>query len=174
LRGEEKGGGGNATFPPPRKSKNRKIEKQQKWKKKTRTSTPRLSRGSPSLSPDLGSISVSLISKNNSDCGWIYVPSVEGADFTTLDRFKCPVCSAPKRRFSPYGGAAGKGVNDLKTRKERKAKLQGGGGGGGKEAGNRRASGEGVDSGDAGKLAAAVVGAIAIAGALYAVLNASL
>ena len=174
MRGEEKGGGGNATFPPPRKPKNRKIEKQQKRKKKTRTSTPRLSRGSPSLSPDLGSISVSLISKNNSDCGWIYVPSVEGADFTTLDRFKCPVCSAPKRRFSPYGGAAGKGVNDLKTRKERKAKLQGGGGGGGKEAGNRRASGEGVDSGDAGKLAAAVVGAIAIAGALYAVLNASL
>ena len=156
---------------------NRKIEKSKNnknGKKKTRTSTPRLSRGSPSLSPDLGSISVSLISKNNSDCGWIYVPSVEGADFTTLDRFKCPVCSAPKRRFSPYGGAAGKGVNDLKTRKERKAKLQGGGGGGGKEAGNRRASGEGVDSGDAGKLAAAVVGAIAIAGALYAVLNASL
>lgn len=150
--------------------KNRKTTKTEE---KIRTSTPRLSRGSPSLSPDLSSISVSLISKNNSDCGWIYVPSVEGADFTTLDRFKCPVCSAPKRRFSPYGGAAGKGVNDLKTRKERKAKLQGGGGGG-KEAGNRRASGEGVDSGDAGKLAAAVVGAIAIAGALYAVLNASL
>ena len=104
------------------------------------------------------------------------MPSVEGADFDKLDRFKCPVCSAPKRRFSPYAGAAGKGVNDLKTRKERKAKLQGGGGGGGggKEAGNRRASGEGVDSSDAGKLVGAVVGAVAEAGALYAVLNASL
>lgn len=101
------------------------------------------------------------------------MPSVEGADFDKLDRFKCPVCSAPKRRFSPYAGAAGKGVNDLKTRKERKAKLQGGGGGG-KEAGNRRASGEGVDSSDAGKLVAAIVGAVAVAGALYAVLNASL
>ena len=100
------------------------------------------------------------------------MPSVEGADFEKLERFKCPVCSAPKRRFSPYGGAAGKGVNDLKTRKERKAKLQGGGGG--KEAGNRRASGEGVDSSDAGKLLAAIVGAVAVAGALYAVLNASL
>ena len=99
---------------------------------------------------------------------------MEGADFEQLDRFKCPVCSAPKRRFSAYSGAAGKGVNDLKTRKDRKAKLQGGSGGGGKEAGNRRASGEGVDSGDAGKLVAAVVGAVAIAAALYAVLNASL
>ena len=78
------------------------------------------------------------------------MPSVEGADFEQLDRFKCPVCSAPKRRFSSYGGAAaGKGVNDMKNRQERKAKLQGGGGGG-KEAGNRRASGEGVDSGTPG------------------------
>lgn len=99
------------------------------------------------------------------------MPSVEGSDFEKLDRFKCPVCSAPKRRFSPYGGPAGKGVNDLQARKERKAKLKGGGG---KDAGNRRASGEGVDSSDAGKLVAAVVGAVAVAGALYAVLNASL
>ena len=102
------------------------------------------------------------------------MPSVEGTDFEKLDRFKCPVCSAPKRRFSSYvGTAAGKGVNDNKNRLERKAKLQGGGGGG-KEAGTRKASGEGVDSGDAGKLGAAIVGAVAVAGALYAVLNASL
>ena len=112
--------------------------------------------------------------KSTSDCGWIYVPSVEGTNFEDLDRFKCPVCSAPRRRFSPYGGAAsGKGVNDNKSRLERKAKLQGGGGGGAK-AGNRAATGEGVSSSDAGKLVAAIVGAVAVAGALYAVLNASL
>lgn len=107
-----------------------------------------------------------------SDCGWIYVPSVEGAPFESLDRFKCPVCSAPKRRFAPYAGAAGKGVNDLATRKARKAKLAGGGGSG-KDAGNRKASGEGIDSGDASKLVAGLVGGLVIVGGLYLALNAN-
>ena len=47
--------------------------------------------------------------------------------------YRCPVCSAPKRRFKPYAGGAGR--NDAKSMNARWEAMQGGrsgGGGGGK------------------------------------------
>lgn len=48
------------------------------------------------------------------------------------------------------------------------------GGGGGAALGGRRASGEGVDSSDTGKLAGFAVAAVVIAGALYFALNSAM
>ncbi|WCJ36362.1 Rubredoxin-like superfamily protein [Euphorbia peplus] len=56
------------------------------------------------------------------DCGYIY------NDRTPFekqpDKYFCPVCGAPKRRFRPYAPAVNKNVNETATRKERKAQLQ--------------------------------------------------
>ncbi|CAI5478008.1 unnamed protein product [Closterium sp. Yama58-4] len=61
------------------------------------------------------------------DCGYIYNSRTP---FEKLpDSYKCPVCSAPKRRFKPYAAPVARNANDLAVRKARKAELQGGGGG---------------------------------------------
>lgn len=65
------------------------------------------------------------------DCGYIY----DGSDgpFDKLpSSYKCPVCSAPKRRFKAYDGRSGK--NDSKSMNSRWEAMQAGGGGGGGEA----------------------------------------
>lgn len=57
------------------------------------------------------------------DCGYIYDGSTA---FEKLpNSYKCPVCSAPKRRFKPYAGRPG--GNDAKAMKARMAELKGGG-----------------------------------------------
>ncbi|CAI7743477.1 unnamed protein product [Closterium sp. NIES-53] len=62
------------------------------------------------------------------DCGYIYNSR---SPFEKLpDTYKCPVCSAPKRRFKPYAAPVSRNANDLAVRKQRKAELQGSGGGG--------------------------------------------
>ena len=58
------------------------------------------------------------------DCGYIYDGSTA---FEKLpNSYKCPVCSAPKRRFKPYAGRPG--GNDPKAMKARMAEIKGGGG----------------------------------------------
>ncbi len=70
--------------------------------------------------------------------------------------YRCPVCSAPKRRFKPYVGGAGR--NDAKSMNARYERMQSEGGG----------SGGKVDSGAF--LAAGVAAVAALAG-LYVYLN---
>lgn len=88
------------------------------------------------------------------DCGYIY------DDSTPFDKlpssYKCPVCSAPKRRFKVY---AGSGKNDPKSMKARMADIKANGG---------NASSSGGDSSSAAVIVG--VGAVALA-ALYFVLN---
>lgn len=56
------------------------------------------------------------------DCGFIYN---ERTPFEKLaDKYFCPVCGAPKRRFRAYEPAVSKNPNDKNVRKERKAQLQ--------------------------------------------------
>ncbi|KAJ3671801.1 hypothetical protein LUZ60_007880 [Juncus effusus] len=56
------------------------------------------------------------------DCGYIYN---ERAPFDKLpDKYFCPVCGAPKRRFRPYEPKVAKGANDQDIRKARKAELK--------------------------------------------------
>lgn len=56
------------------------------------------------------------------DCGYIE------ADFPRAvannPKYKCPVCNAPQRRFSPYNQPVSRNVNSTATRKSRKAELQ--------------------------------------------------
>ncbi|XP_077227206.1 rubredoxin-like superfamily protein [Tasmannia lanceolata] len=56
------------------------------------------------------------------DCGYIY------NDRTPFekqpDKYFCPVCGAPKRRFRAYEPAITKNANDTDVRKARKAELQ--------------------------------------------------
>ncbi|XP_065873884.1 uncharacterized protein [Euphorbia lathyris] len=56
------------------------------------------------------------------DCGYIY------NDRTPFekqpDKYFCPVCGAPKRRFRVYTPPVTKNANETATRKERKAQLQ--------------------------------------------------
>ncbi|CAI9113761.1 OLC1v1014430C1 [Oldenlandia corymbosa var. corymbosa] len=56
------------------------------------------------------------------DCGYIYN---DRTPFEKLpDKYFCPVCGAPKRRFKPYEPKVTKDANDLNVRKARKAELQ--------------------------------------------------
>ena len=70
---------------------------------------------------------------------------------------RCPVCSAPKRRFKPYTGGTGR--NDAKSMNARYDKLQRGEG---------LAKGGGGD--DSGLLVGVAAGAVALAG-LYLYLS---
>uniref|UniRef100_A0A2N9FMV7 Rubredoxin-like domain-containing protein n=1 Tax=Fagus sylvatica TaxID=28930 RepID=A0A2N9FMV7_FAGSY len=56
------------------------------------------------------------------DCGYIYS---DRTPFEKLpDKYFCPVCGAPKRRFRPYQPAVVKNANEKDVRKARKAELQ--------------------------------------------------
>ncbi|KAB1217550.1 putative rubredoxin [Morella rubra] len=56
------------------------------------------------------------------DCGYIYN---ERTPFEKLpDKYFCPVCGAPKRRFRPYAPAVAKDANETDIRKTRKAQIQ--------------------------------------------------
>ncbi|KAI5059494.1 hypothetical protein GOP47_0025813 [Adiantum capillus-veneris] len=57
------------------------------------------------------------------DCGYIYS---DRKPFDKLsDDYRCPVCSAPKRRFKPYDIPVASNANQLDVRKARKAQLKG-------------------------------------------------
>lgn len=59
------------------------------------------------------------------DCGYIEV------DFESQPKgYRCPVCSAPKKRFAVYKEPVNRNVNSTATRKARKEELQSGGSGG--------------------------------------------
>ncbi|XP_057995196.1 uncharacterized protein LOC110635207 isoform X2 [Hevea brasiliensis] len=56
------------------------------------------------------------------DCEYIYN---ERTPFEKLpDRYFCPVCGAPKRRFRPYAPSVTKNANETDVRKARKAQIQ--------------------------------------------------
>lgn len=56
------------------------------------------------------------------DCGYIYK---DRTPFEKLaDKYFCPVCGAPKRRFRPYAQPVGKNVNDTSVRKARKEEIK--------------------------------------------------
>ncbi|XP_076911499.1 uncharacterized protein LOC143569493 [Bidens hawaiensis] len=56
------------------------------------------------------------------DCGYIYN---DKTSFEKLpDKYFCPVCGAPKRRFREYTPAVTKNANATDVRKARKAELQ--------------------------------------------------
>ncbi|XP_010249256.1 PREDICTED: uncharacterized protein LOC104591875 [Nelumbo nucifera] len=56
------------------------------------------------------------------DCGYIYN---DRTPFEKLpDKYFCPVCGAPKRRFRTYEPAVTKNANDTDVRKARKAQIQ--------------------------------------------------
>ncbi|ERN06124.1 hypothetical protein AMTRI_Chr06g192680 [Amborella trichopoda] len=56
------------------------------------------------------------------DCGYIYN---DRTPFEKLpDKFLCPVCGAPKRRFRPYELSVAKNPNDTDVRKARKAQIK--------------------------------------------------
>ncbi|CAL9120497.1 unnamed protein product [Musa acuminata var. zebrina] len=56
------------------------------------------------------------------DCGYIYN---DRTPFEKLpDKYFCPVCGAPKRRFRAYEPAVAKNVNDTDVRKARKAQIK--------------------------------------------------
>ncbi|OIV98149.1 hypothetical protein TanjilG_12185 [Lupinus angustifolius] len=56
------------------------------------------------------------------DCGYIYN---ERTSFEKLpDKYFCPVCGAPKRRFRPYAPAVSKNANATDVRKSRKVEIQ--------------------------------------------------
>lgn len=56
------------------------------------------------------------------DCGYIYN---ERTPFAKLpDKYFCPVCGAPKRRFRAYQPPVTKDANSVDVRKQRKAQLQ--------------------------------------------------
>ncbi|KAA0057733.1 rubredoxin family protein [Cucumis melo var. makuwa] len=56
------------------------------------------------------------------DCGYIYN---DRTPFDKLpDKYFCPVCGAPKRRFRPYEQTVNKNDNEFDLRKARKAQIQ--------------------------------------------------
>ncbi|XP_038880713.1 uncharacterized protein LOC120072320 isoform X2 [Benincasa hispida] len=56
------------------------------------------------------------------DCGYIYN---DRTPFDKLpDKYFCPVCGAPKRRFRPYEQSVTKNANEFDVRKARKAEIQ--------------------------------------------------
>ncbi len=79
------------------------------------------------------------------------------ADSRTCFHCRCPICSAPKRRFKPYAGASGR--NDAKSMNKRYQEMQRGGG--------AAAASEGTN---AGLLVGLAAGAVVLAG-LYVALS---
>uniref|UniRef100_J3N8S1 Rubredoxin-like domain-containing protein n=2 Tax=Oryza brachyantha TaxID=4533 RepID=J3N8S1_ORYBR len=56
------------------------------------------------------------------DCGYIYS---DRTPFDKLpDKYFCPVCGAPKRRFKPYEPKVSKNANATDARKARKEQLK--------------------------------------------------
>ncbi|CAL9099231.1 unnamed protein product [Musa textilis] len=56
------------------------------------------------------------------DCGYIYN---DRTPFEKLpDKYFCPVCAAPKRRFRAYEPAVAKNANDTDVRKARKTQIK--------------------------------------------------
>ncbi|KAF8408515.1 hypothetical protein HHK36_007671 [Tetracentron sinense] len=56
------------------------------------------------------------------DCGYIYN---DKTPFEKVpDKYFCPVCGAPKRRFRPYEPTVTRNANETDVRKARKAQLQ--------------------------------------------------
>ncbi|KAL2242782.1 uncharacterized protein LOC105158286 [Sesamum indicum] len=56
------------------------------------------------------------------DCGYIYN---ERTPFEKLpDKYFCPVCGAPKRRFRPYAPTVTKDANNIDVRKARKEQIK--------------------------------------------------
>jgi rubredoxin len=56
------------------------------------------------------------------DCGYIYS---DRTPFDKLpDKYFCPVCGAPKRRFKPYEPKVAKNANATDARKARKEQLK--------------------------------------------------
>ncbi|XP_073274313.1 uncharacterized protein [Primulina huaijiensis] len=56
------------------------------------------------------------------DCGYIYS---DKTPFEKLpDKYFCPVCGAPKRRFKLYEPSVTKNANDTDVRKARKAQIK--------------------------------------------------
>ncbi|CAA0827317.1 Rubredoxin-like superfamily protein [Striga hermonthica] len=56
------------------------------------------------------------------DCGYIYN---DRTPFEKVpDKYFCPVCGAPKRRFRPYQPAVTKDANSTEVRKARKAQIK--------------------------------------------------
>ncbi|KAL5192259.1 Rubredoxin-1 [Glycine soja] len=56
------------------------------------------------------------------DCGYIYN---DRTPFEKLpDKFFCPVCGAPKRRFRPYAPTVARNANDKDVRKARKSEIK--------------------------------------------------
>ncbi|OIV97045.1 hypothetical protein TanjilG_11562 [Lupinus angustifolius] len=70
-------------------------------------------------------ISMRVASKDSyicRDCGYIYN---DRTAFDKLpDKYFCPVCGAPKRRFRPYAPPVTKNANAKDVRKARKAEIQ--------------------------------------------------
>ncbi|MCL7034870.1 hypothetical protein MKW94_011889 [Papaver nudicaule] len=56
------------------------------------------------------------------DCGYIYQDRIPFEK--QPDKYFCPVCAAPKRRFRVYEPPVSKNANATDTRKARKAELQ--------------------------------------------------
>ncbi|XVF54799.1 hypothetical protein PTKIN_Ptkin05aG0210700 [Pterospermum kingtungense] len=56
------------------------------------------------------------------DCGYIYN---ERTPFEKLpDKYFCPVCGAPKRRFKPFQPAVARNANETDVRKARKEQMK--------------------------------------------------
>ncbi|KAK7353828.1 hypothetical protein VNO80_19280 [Phaseolus coccineus] len=78
----------------------------------------RLTSGAPRISMRVASKQAYICR----DCGYIYN---ERTPFEKLpDKFFCPVCGAPKRRFRPYAPAVARNANDTDVRKARKSDIQ--------------------------------------------------
>ncbi|CAN4088669.1 unnamed protein product [Withania somnifera] len=79
----------------------------------------------PSLSRTAPRISMRIASKQAyicRDCGYIYN---DRTPFEKLpDKYFCPVCGAPKRRFRPYEPKVTKDANSIEVRKARKEQLK--------------------------------------------------
>ncbi|KAK7358723.1 hypothetical protein VNO77_00661 [Canavalia gladiata] len=77
------------------------------------------------LTSTLPKISMRLASKEAyicRDCGYIYN---ERTPFDKLpDKYFCPVCGAPKRRFRSYAPAVSRNANETDVRKARKAEMK--------------------------------------------------
>ncbi|KAI7752346.1 hypothetical protein M8C21_014833 [Ambrosia artemisiifolia] len=81
-----------------------------------------LPRHPPSSAPKFAMRTASKQAYICRDCGYIYN---DKTPFEKLpDKYFCPVCGAPKRRFREYTPAVTKNANSTDVRKARKAELQ--------------------------------------------------
>ncbi|KAK9066341.1 hypothetical protein SSX86_013663 [Deinandra increscens subsp. villosa] len=81
-----------------------------------------LPRYPPSSAPKFAMRTASKQSYICRDCGYIYS---DKTPFEKLpDKYFCPVCGAPKRRFREYTPPVTKNANSTDVRKARKAELQ--------------------------------------------------